>query len=215
MSLYESSCLACHINSVPMKMTMYLEEILENAICYDDKLKGLFVLVQSLTASGYIKEAIDKIQIILEELGEPCLGFEVSPTTVGDTLMATKKSLACRSCEELISTTRLSDKRLHWAVKLMAFAMPYLFMLKPNHLPIIACRIINILTEHGVCNESVFGLSSYSYCQISFLGDVNEGYRQGKFALSLLESLGSRIDGQKSLFVPKLKILLYHSELLW
>ena len=89
-------------------------------------------------------------------------------------------------------------------------------MLKPKFIPLIACRIVDISIKHGVCSETAFGLASYSYCHITLLRDVDASYHWGKMTLSLHESLLSRIGGPHSkILIPKLKILCYHSELLW
>ena len=98
----------------------------------------------------------------------------------------------------------------------MAYISPYMFMLKPKFIPLIACRIVDISIKHGVCSETAFGLASYSYCHVTVLrGEVDTAYQWCKMALSLHEGLSSRIGcpHHSKILIPKLKILCYHSEL--
>ncbi|KAL7539509.1 hypothetical protein ACHAXR_009352 [Thalassiosira sp. AJA248-18] len=208
--LYDSSCLACYINARYDKMTQFLQEILENAESFDDKLNGFFVLVQSLASSGKIKESIEKVFYIVDELGESFPDeSEVTPAAIQDALMSTKNELEGYSKEDLICAPRLKDKRLHWVVKLLAYVTPYLYIAKPTHLSLVASRIVNISSKHGFCSESAFGICSYSYLLITILSDIDKGYRWGKICLAMIEKLGAKR------IVPKLRVLLYQMVLFW
>jgi len=207
--VYEDACLACYINARPDKMIEFLQEILQNARSFDDKLKGLFVLVQKLTSLGKLKESMNKVFFILDELGESFPESEVTEAVIHDTMMLTKSSLDGVSKEDLIAAPRLNNKRMHWAVKLMAYIVPYVFMLKSSYLSLLACRIVNISTKYGMVSESAFGYLVYGYCHITILHDIEEGYRWGKNALLLLESFDARN------LLPKFKVLCYHLNFLW
>ena len=59
--LFESACLSAFACGLTEVMTAFLNEILDNARTLEDKMKGLYVLVQSHAKSGQLKEAIEDI----------------------------------------------------------------------------------------------------------------------------------------------------------
>ncbi|KAL9187062.1 hypothetical protein ACHAXT_010782 [Thalassiosira profunda] len=206
--MYDSLALASHVCGQHNKMKECLEEIMQNAKTHLDKMKGLFIIVQSLSSLGELKAAVSKVLSILEDLDEP-FDLETTPAAVQDTLMATKRSLDNYSKEDLISLPRLTNKRLHWALTLMTFILPNVFVVNPRLLPLLACRMVNISTREGICGESALGFSTYGYCLITVFTDIDEAYRWGKIAIALLESTGAKD------LMPKLKILCYYTVFSW
>ena len=83
-------------------------------------------------------------------------------------------------------------------------------MIHPALMPLTACRIVEIMVNHGVISECAFGLSCVSYCHIAFLGNIAEGYRLSKLAVILLENLPN---GARQL--PKLKSICYNLVNFW
>ena len=81
-------------------------------------------------------------------------------------------------------------------------------MVKPSHLSLLACRIVGISTKYGVSSETAFGLLTYSFCSIAIFRDIDEGYRWGNIALSLLQCLGAKK------LVPRLETLCHQGELI-
>lgn len=197
--LHLSSALACYVTGNHDLLKTFLTDIMENANSFDDKLKGLFVLVQSITSLGKLADAINRVFVILEQLGEK-IPTEVTPANVQEVLLSTKKTLAEYSKEDIMNSPRLTNERKRWALKFMAFIMPYIYMVKPIHFPVICCRMINIFLEHGVCSEAAFGFSGYSLCLIFFLREIALGYKWCKLSLALLQSLNLSL-------CPKMKIL--------
>ena len=165
----------------------------------------MFVLVQSLTSSGKINDSLGKVFGILEELGET-FPEEVTPAEIKNALLATRAELQGYTKEVLICAPHLNNRRLHWAMKLMAYAMPYVYMIKPRLMSLIACRMINISTKSGWCSEAAFALHSYGFCLVATLGDIEGGYQICKIAAAFYESCSAKN------LLPKLKILSYHSE---
>ena len=70
--LFESACLSAFACGLTEVMTAFLNEILDNARTLEDKMKGLYVLVQSHAKSGQLKEAIERTFSVLEDLGKKC-----------------------------------------------------------------------------------------------------------------------------------------------
>ena len=70
LNLYDSACLSAFACGHTEVMTTFLNEILDNAQTLEDKMKGLYVQVQSHAKSGKLKEAIERTFSILEDLGK-------------------------------------------------------------------------------------------------------------------------------------------------
>lgn len=190
LALHEAGALACFVNVDSTQLQIYLEEIFDNAARFEDKIKAYEIMAQNLASLNRVKEAMAAVLYVLNELGED-VPEEVSPEDVQTTMMSTQQLLDGYSKEDIVGIPRLKDEKKQWAVKLMAFLMPYAFMVSPRHLPILANRIINILLKHGACQDSAFGVSAYSLCVISILHDIEAGYSYGKIAIALLESFNA------------------------
>jgi predicted ATPase len=66
LQLYESAALVSYLTTDIMLMQKYLEVLFGNAECFEDRLHGYLVMIQSLLGNGKRKEAMEKILFILE-----------------------------------------------------------------------------------------------------------------------------------------------------
>ena len=78
-----------------------------------------------------------------------------------------------------------------------------------KYVPLVACRMIKMSVEHGYSSDSAFGLSGYSASVISVMHDIEDGYRWGKIALTLLESFDARE------MLPRMKLAFYSFLAFW
>jgi len=70
--LYESAALVSYVNRDIGLMQKYLKVLFENAHCFEDRLNGYLVMIQSLMSNGKQREAVSKILFVLG--GESVLG---------------------------------------------------------------------------------------------------------------------------------------------
>ncbi len=207
-SLHEAACLTCYVNALPTKANGYIAELLENALCLEHKLKAYYVMVKILTSSGELKQALKKTFDVLIELGET-FPTEVTPEIIQEELSNTKSLLNNLTQESILSSPKLMDEKKLWAIKFMNNLSGPLAVTNYQMGPLIACRMVQISSQYGYCSESAFGFLGYGQAQISVFEDVDEGYRWGKIALSLLESLGGKS------YLPKMRCLFYSYVSLW
>ncbi len=207
-SLHEAACLACYVNALPTKANEYISELLENAQCLEHKLKAYYVMVKNLTSSGETKQALKKTFEVLIELGET-FPTEITPEIVQQELSNTKSLLNNLTEKSILSSPKLTDEKKLWAIKFMSNLSGPLSISKYQMGPLIACRMVQCSSQYGYCCESAFGLLGYGQAQISVFGDVDEGYRWGKIALSLLESLGGKV------YLPKMQCLFSSYVSIW
>lgn len=207
-SLHEAACLACYVNALTAKANEYISELLENAQCLEHKLKAYYVMVKNLTSSGETKQALKKTFDVLVELGET-FPTEVTPEIIQQELSKTKSILNNLTKESILSSPKLKDEKILWAIKFMNNFSGPLSIAKAQTGPLIACRIVQLSSQHGYCSESAFGFLGYGQAQISVFEDLDEGYRWGKIALSLLESL----EGKG--YLPKMRCIFSSYVSLW
>eukprot|EP00986_Skeletonema_menzelii_P003044 scaffold893_cov154-Skeletonema_menzelii.AAC.17 len=208
-SLHEAACLACYVNALPTKANEYISELLENAHCLEHKLKAYYVMVKNLTSSGENKQALKKTFDVLIELGET-FPTEYTPEIVQKELSKTKGILNNLTKESILTSPKLTDEKKLWAIKFMDnLSGPLTISTNYQMGPLIACRMVQLSSQYGYCSESAFGFLGYGLAQISVFEDVDEGYRWGKIALSLLESLGGKG------YLPKMRCLFSSYVSLW
>jgi len=207
-SLHEAACLACYVNALPTKANEYISELLENAQCLEHKLKAYYVMVKNLTSSGDFKQALKKTFDVLIELGET-FPTEITPEIIQEELSNTKSLLNNFTKESILSSPKLMDEKKLWAIKFMNNLSGPLSITNYQMGPLIACRMVQLSSQYGYCSESAFGFLGYGQAQISVFEDVDEGYRWGKIALSLLESLGGKG------YLPKMRCLFNSYVSLW
>ncbi len=187
LGLYEAGSLACFVNVDSRNLKLCLGEIFENAVRFEDKIKAYYILAQNLSSLNRQSEAMDTVLFVLNELGED-IPEEISPKDVQTAMLSSQQLLDGCLKEDIVGAPRLKDEKREWAVKLMEFLLPCVFMVSPRHMPILANRMIKILFKDGACKECASGLSSYSLCLITIRRDIDAGYSCSKLAIALLES---------------------------
>jgi predicted ATPase len=159
-------------------------------------------MVKTLISSGDYEQALQTSFYALSELGET-FPFEATTEIIQVDLSSTKALLNNLTKESILSSPKLIDEKKLWAMKFMNNIFSPLIVTNYRLLPLISCRMVQLSSQYGYCSESAFGFLGYGMAQISVLQDIDEGYRWGKIALSLLESFGGKV------FLPKMRCLFY------
>ncbi|KAL3800186.1 hypothetical protein HJC23_001107 [Cyclotella cryptica] len=198
--LYETASKACFASSQGDKMRGFLNEIFEHAPRLQDKLSSCLLLIETLGLTGNEKHAIDSAFSLLEELGESS-PQDVPPHAVSNEYLETKKALRTYTDSDIKNVPRVSDWNISARMRVLGTILPFLFTDRPQYLPYVACRIVNLSLRHGLCSDSPLGLVVYA---VSLLNtDIDEAYRLGKLGLSLHETFDSK---EKH---PRLKCAVY------
>jgi predicted ATPase len=216
LQLYETAALVSYLNTDIGLMQQYLEILFENAKCFEDRLHGYLVMIQSLLSNGKHVEAMKKILFILEgksllcasilapsctlacsyfdflsELGES-ISINATPKEVYIELMSTKALLDTISSADVINGKRMADKGLRWRLRFMQLLNTPLYMLQPHAIHVTACRTVKLSVEHGFCSDSAVGLQIYGFGVLNIQNDVEECLKWNHTALSLVKSLGAK-----------------------
>jgi len=89
------------------------------------------------------------------------------------------------------------DSVFHHTLKFYTQLIIIAFWKKPQMTPLIACRMIKLSLDHGVCKDSIFGFVQYAavIChQSKEVKYIREACRIGKAAMALLNRFGSYVD---------------------
>jgi len=191
LQLHESAALVSYLNSDIVLMQKYLNILFENAKCFEDRLHGYLVMIQSLSSNGKLKEALGKILFILEELGES-ISIDVTPKEVYMEIMSTKALLDTITPADVIHGKRMTDKRLRWRLRFLNLLNTPLYQIKPSLMSVTACTIVKLSLEYGFCRESAMGLQICAQDILKIEKDIDECIKWNQATLRLVESLGAK-----------------------
>ena len=99
--------------------------------------------------------------------------------------LLTKKRNSLKSLENL---PLMSDSLAMAAMEILAIMVPPVYIVKPQLFPSIVLQAIAISLEYGNCRFSAFAYSLYALL-LCVAGEIDEGYRLGKLALTLHKNL--------------------------
>jgi len=185
--LYNSCAEIEHILGDFNGMRQHLDKVLKRARTLDETLRPNFNLMQSLGAQqGHVVDAINTGLSVLFHLGE-ALPAVVTKVIVQQELIATN-DLLCKKSEEDISTLYpMHDAGKREAMKFLNRMIYYAYTEKKEYFPVIACRMVRLSLEYGVCGDSAMGFCSYGMLLCGRIGDYAGGFRFGQIGLILMK----------------------------
>jgi len=206
--LHEAACLACYLNVMPRQVMTFVGKIMENTDSFVDRIKAFYVLTKTLASLGKIKEAVEKIFHILEQLGEE-IPNDITPDGIMFVMESTKQLLSRFSREKLLNAPKMTDYKKLWTLRFYDLSAPYLFLVNPTYVPLVECRMAQLSVRYGLCKESAFGLFGYAQCLIQIYQDLDGAHRWTKMARLVLERFNAT-----NMF-PKLTCLQYSFVNVW
>ncbi|MEM6501266.1 MAG: AAA family ATPase [Cyanobacteria bacterium P01_C01_bin.89] len=190
------------------ELSLALQTILTEAHC----LGGNFEATDACGAVGlaHAKTAIHKVPIILTQmsalatrripgavalatnaLAELGVDFPMEPDAPGnrEVLATLETQLQSRPIESLVDLPKLNNPRILAAMQLLATLTGPVMVTNPPLYPLVSARIVSLSLAFGNSPVSSFGYAFYGLCLTCFQGEITRGYRFGKVALELFESL--------------------------
>jgi PAS domain S-box-containing protein len=95
----------------------------------------------------------------------------------------------CR-IESLIDLPLMTDPELQVAMRLLSVLGPSAFFTDPHLYSLLACRMVSLSIQHGVCGASAHGCSEFGYILGPVFHRYGESYRFAKLACDLVEKHG-------------------------
>lgn len=173
-------------------MNQRATEVLAAAKTVLDRTKVYQIQIRSLTAQGRMLEAINLGQIALQELGVSWLDQDNSESmemNLNRAVARVSQRLQGKSIEDLLHQPEMTDASMRAAMDLCALLFPAVYQASPQLQPLLCATMVSLSLEFGNTPASTLGYASYGMVLSAFLGDVEQGYRFGCLALSLVDSL--------------------------
>jgi predicted ATPase/signal transduction histidine kinase/CheY-like chemotaxis protein len=165
--------------------------VLRSARTILDKVRIYRIQIAALTANSRGEEAIATGAKVLSQLG-----FEL-PTTpnqakTSEALKILESQLQGRQIEDLLDLPMITNLQAQLTMELLADLSTPIFNVMPSLMPILSFKMVNLSLQFGNIPASAMGYINCGFVLSAFLGDIETGYRFGKLALALVDSLNAR-----------------------
>ena len=167
LSLYETA-VASHFSSLKGnrdKIMDRIEEVFEHAKDFTDKFETRCVWIKVLAMKD-VPRAIEECLNALERLGEPLNIENMDYRAVCEQLSRKKEQFSGQGRHKFLSTNRLADDNKVRAMKIMSALIIYYYQVDAQKSFMggyVACRMIDMTTNYGHCEDSVYG-AGMSFC---------------------------------------------------
>eukprot|EP00984_Skeletonema_dohrnii_P001497 scaffold481_cov102-Skeletonema_dohrnii-CCMP3373.AAC.2 len=170
-------------------MMSSLDEVFNNANCFEDTLRTAHVKLAYLRMTGNcLAEAIAYGFKVLEHLGET---FPATPENgiIVQEMLGTKE-LVTGSLKEskLRSLPEMTDCTKKEAMTFLEEMLLCCYQSQSIHFPLIACRMVRITLQYGRTKTSCVGLASLALSLVTAFSNFSEGYSMGKTSMILAGS---------------------------
>ena len=168
----------------------HAQEIIQNANL-EDKLRGYFVLAESLRARKAMDTALTTLFNGLKELGED---LRLTPTRLD--LFASSRTLRRQfkgmSKQDFLALPCLKDKGALSKLKfLSAVSLNAYFVNNVRLCQLVPRRMIALTVQHGLCKYTPLAFALYAH-QVTAAGDFVEGTKFGEIAYQLIDQLQAK-----------------------
>ena len=165
MDLFTQSALVEWAQGNTEEMMKSLDEVFDNANCFEDKLRAAHVKSGSLRMSGNgLSDAFEHGFKVLEQLGET---FPSTPENgvIVQELLGMKQRLAGLSTSDLTGLPAIMNVQKKEAMTFLEEMLICSYQNQSKYFPLIAVRMVHITLQYG--------LSKFSSVGKSFLHDVS------------------------------------------
>ena len=188
LELFELASKCALTNGDVVSLELLSDQVLLYGHSFEDKLNVLYYTTCSMASSLKLPESIEKGLDILSKLGIDLRGYDSSMEAC---VQETKDLLSGVTDDEILNTRQMSDPTMIVAMKFLGKLEVGMNFIMPKAAPSVSQRIIQLSLSHGLSPVSPIGFVHFGSCAAK-LGDISEGYRYAKLALSLLDKVGSR-----------------------
>lgn len=139
------------------EMAKSIDEVFNNANCFEDTLRAAHVKLVYLRMTGNcLSEAFAYGFQILEHLGET---FPATPENgiIVQELLGMRQSLASVNTSELTDLPQMTDSTKNEAMRFLEEMLICSYQNQSLYFPLIACRMVHITLQYGLSNYSCVG----------------------------------------------------------
>ena len=107
-------------------------------------------------------------------------------------LLKSRIFLRGRAVNDLLKAQELKDERLKFSTCILSAMVEACIIGRPDYLPIVILKLLNISLKDGVSDYSPFAYAAYGIILCSVLGKTRQGFRFGQLALELSDRSGRK-----------------------
>ena len=188
-----------------------LQNIVDKGHCLEDKLDSYLLLV-SILHSQEKAEAYTTCNDVLLKLGEKIPEFFDSKGAT-EMVKKTSKLLENLSEEDLLGL-KVMDSDLRRTLQFYGMMNIVSFFRRPEIVPFLCCRMVQLSIIHGLCKNSILGFIQYAamLCQSKAAKDIQLACKIGKTAIHLLKRFDSSKELISTLFFLYYGFVAIHME---
>jgi predicted ATPase/signal transduction histidine kinase/ActR/RegA family two-component response regulator len=187
LDLYIAATEAAYLVGDLVRMEEISEIVLRSARTILDKVSIYRIQIAALTANGRGEEALIKGVKVLSQLG-----FEL-PTIpdeakTAEALEILNDQLQGRQIEELLDLPTIVDLQAKLAMELLSDLSATIFNIRPNLMPILSFKMVNLSIQFGNVPESAMGYINCGFVLSAFCENIETGHQFGELAIALLNT---------------------------
>ena len=185
LSLHNAAAEAEYCNGKFDKVETMVQEVLDNARSFRDKIRAYSNKVYALGTQGRPTEALDLGIKVLGKLGE---SFPSSSRRcyVMIEYYKTRNMLRGKTNEYLLSLPRMRNPDKLAAMQLLKLIAIYAYMGRADFFPLAVFRMVQLSLRHGISAVSTDAFGKYALLLCGTMQKFGEGYRYGQLALAIL-----------------------------
>ncbi|MFK7908547.1 MAG: AAA family ATPase, partial [Chitinophagales bacterium] len=186
LELYEMATEAAYMSNENRVAQEMIEITLSKVRTVADSIKVRNVQIQSHIKSNQLLEAVNLGEQTLKKLG---VTFPQEPKDlqIFGNVVKTEMMLMRYPIASLLQHPEMKNEQLLAVVKVLAPTGTAAYWTKPNLMPLLVMKMVQLSIQYGNNTFSSFAYSAYGIILCGYLGKIEKGYEFGKLALNLMK----------------------------
>lgn len=181
--------------------------------CFHDKLRAHYTIFIASYLQGEVDDASQKALVVLDELGVqlPSMESKIDPEVLRSELGRTEALVLSSFCADDIITGPVStddDITLTFKLKFLHMLYKISFVRKPDLMPLVVCRMMQLITGRPLASELAFAFGSYASL-LCIVGLRDRSAECAQLAMSFLSKFQSNYP-HEVLWALNITIQPYH-----
>ncbi|MBP0012965.1 MAG: AAA family ATPase [Roseofilum sp. SBFL] len=188
LALYELAAEVNYLNGDIEQMEYFASIVMQNAKTLLDRVKVCEIKVQAAISQNQLNDAI---QLGLDFLGnlDIHLPQQVTSSQIDEAFAENDVLLEKIVIEEVVHFDRMSDPKKEAAIRMITIVGLAMYIANPELLMLGVARQVNLCLQYGNTSTSADAYATYGLFLCGERGEIEKGYRFGKLAVAVLETL--------------------------
>jgi len=190
LALHVEAAEAAYLSTDMQQSERLVELVIAEARTLLDKVKVYEIRIQSYIAQNKMVAAIDTAREVLKLLGAP-LPRKPNRISILTGFVRTKFVLGRKRIKHLRTLPAMADPHKLAAMRILMTTTAPAYFSSPNLLALIVFKMVQLSVKYGNSAYSAYGYNTYGVLLCARFGDINAGYKFGRFGLELLDTFNA------------------------